>query len=302
MFKKRLGYYHSKDLDGRFSGAVLKFQYPDIELRGWDYKDPTPPIEDLQGYDEVILIDITFPFDKMIEYGRVLNLTVIDHHISVKREADEWLEFNTAFNGELQLPFTYIYDNELSACELGFKHYFGYVPPIVEAVGKYDTWRAFGTDLWDNVILPIKFYMYGKVGNPNDVNPEWFVNDEFTSGVKINEMISIGKSIMDYERKMDESRCKSYAFETNAFGLRVLAMNTPFFSSEVMRTMFDPEKHDIMVGFNYNGRNWGVNLRSPKGGADVSRIAKARGGGGHISAAGYESQTFEDIFKEEVNV
>lgn len=31
---KRLGIYHSKDIDGHFSGAVLKYKYPDIELRG----------------------------------------------------------------------------------------------------------------------------------------------------------------------------------------------------------------------------------------------------------------------------
>ena len=53
---KRLGFYHSKDMDGSFSGAVLKYKYPDIELRGWDYKDEVPSFESMNGYDEIILI------------------------------------------------------------------------------------------------------------------------------------------------------------------------------------------------------------------------------------------------------
>ena len=52
---KRLCYYHSKDPDGWVSGAIVKRKYSDIELRGWDYKDPIPPIEEIIKYDEVIL-------------------------------------------------------------------------------------------------------------------------------------------------------------------------------------------------------------------------------------------------------
>ena len=296
---KRLGIYHSKDTDGHFSGAVLKYKYPDIELRGWDYKDEVPSFESMNRYDEIILIDITFPFDILQELGTRTKLTVIDHHVSFKKQVDNHLQIgHDVVTDELKsITFEYIYDDKLSACELGFKHYFGYIPPIVELVGKYDTWRANGTDEWDKHVLPVKYFLYGKVNKPEDIDSKWFIMDELLNTLALADMFDIGKSIMEYERKMDESKTNSYAFEREVYGLRALCINTNFMSSETMMTKFDSSKHDIMIGFAYNGNNWGVSLRSIGDKVDVSQIAKARGGGGHSQSAGFQAVTFEDIFK-----
>ena len=297
---KRLGIYHSKDTDGHFSGAVLKYKYPDIELRGWDYKDEVPSFESMDGFDEIILIDITFPFDILQELGTKTKLTVIDHHVSFKKQVDSHLQIgHDVVTDELKsITFEYIYDDKLSACELGFKHYFGYVPPIVELVGKYDTWRANGTNEWEETVLPMKYYLYGKVNKPEDVKNYWFDSvEELYHEDIIDDMLEIGKSIMEYERKMDESKTNSYAFERDVYGLRALCINTNFMSSETMMIKFDSSKHDIMIGFAYNGNNWGVSLRSVGDKVDVSQIAKERGGGGHSQSAGFQAVTFEDIFK-----
>ena len=293
---KRLGIYHSKDTDGHFSGAVLKYKYPDIELRGWDYKDEVPSFESMDGFDEIILIDITFPFNILQELGTKTKLTVIDHHVSFKKQVDNHLQIgHDVVTDDLKyITFEYIYDDKLSACELGFKYYFGYIPPIIELVGKYDTWRANGTSEWETVVLPMKYYLYGKVNKPDDVKNYWF--DKY-SGDIVDSMLEIGKSIMEYERKMDESKTNSYAFEREAYGLRALCINTNFMSSETMITKFDSSKHDIMIGFAYNGNNWGVSLRSIEGGVNVSEIARERGGGGHSQSAGFQTSTFDDIFK-----
>ena len=293
---KRCGFYHSKDIDGYFSGAVLKYKYPDIELRGWDYKDEVPSFESMKGYDEIILIDITFPFDILQELGTKTKLTVIDHHVSFKKQVDNHLHIghDIVTDNLKYITFEYIYGDKLSACELGFKYYFGYIPPIVELVGKYDTWRANSTYEWDTIVLPMKYYLYGKVSKPNDVTNYWF--DEH-SGDIVDNMLEIGKSIMEYERKMDESKTNSYAFEREAYGLRALCINTNFMSSETMITKFDSSKHDIMIGFAYNGNNWGVSLRSVGDKVDVSQIARERFGGGHSQSAGFQVVTFEDIFK-----
>ena len=296
---KRLGIYHSKDTDGHFSGAVLKYKYPDIELRGWDYKDEVPSFESMEGYDEIILIDITFPFDILQELGTKTKLTVIDHHVSFKKQVDNHLQIgHDVVTDELKsVTFEYIYDDKLSACELGFKHYFGYIPPIVELVGKYDTWRANGTDEWDKHVLPVKYFLYGKVNKPEDIDSKWFIMDELLNALALADMFDIGKSIMEYERKMDESKTNSYAFEREVYGLRALCINTNFMSSKTMMTKFDSSKHDIMIGFAYNGNNWGVSLRSVGDKVDVSQIAKARFGGGHSQSAGFQAYTFDDIFK-----
>ena len=287
---KRLGFYHDKDLDGFFSGAILKYKYPDIELRGWDYRDEVPSFESMEGYDEVILIDITFPFDILKKLGTRTKLTVIDHHISFKKQVDDF---------PFPLSFEYIYDDKLSACELGFKHYFGYVPPIVELVGKYDTWRANGTPEWETSVLPLKYFLYGRVNKPEDVKDYWFISaEELYYEDILDEMIEIGKSIMEYEIKMDESKATSYAFEKEVYnGLKALCINTNFMSSDTLASKFDSSKHDLMIGFAYNGRNWGISLRSIGDKVDVSQIAKTRGGGGHSQSAGFQVDTFEDIFK-----
>lgn len=285
---KRLGYYHNKDMDGYFSGAVLKYKYPDIELRGWDYKDPVPDISEMDEFDEVILIDITFPLDTLLELGKIKKLTVIDHHISFIKQVYEKEVIN----------FEFIFDDKMSACELGFKHYFGYIPPVVELVGKYDTWRANGKPEWEASVLPMKYFLYGVVNKPSDVDTDWFIKDyEDPEREMMEGMINVGKHIMNYERKMDEARTNSYAFEREAYGLRALCINTNFMSSETMITKFDSEKHDIQIGFAWNGNGWGVSLRSIEGGADASVIARERGGGGHKGAAGFEVKQFEDIFK-----
>ena len=293
---KRLGIYHSKDTDGHFSGAVLKYKYPDIELRGWDYKDEVPSFETMDGFDEIILIDVTFPFDILQELGTKTKLTVIDHHTSFKKQVDNHLQIgHDVVTDDLKyITFEYIYDEKLSACELGFKHYFGYVPPIVELVGKYDTWRANGTSEWETVVLPMKYYLYGKVNKPDDVKNYWF--DKYSGNI-VDSMLEIGESIMEYERKMDESKTNSYAFEREVYGLRALCINTNFMSSETMITKFDNSKHDVMIGFAYNGNNWGVSLRSVGDKVDVSQIARERFGGGHKNASGFQAVTFEDIFK-----
>lgn len=298
---KRLCYYHNKDLDGFFSGAVVKHKYPDVVLRGWDYKDPVPDISEIEGFDEIILIDITFPLEDLQYMAEENKITVIDHHISFKRQVDEYIEKGIKKSQEQpgkyvhpSIKFEYIFDQNLSACELGMKHYFGHIPPVVELVGKYDTWRAFGTEEWEEEVLPVKYYLYGKVGHPDDVISEWLADiyPHFLDLITLT-----GRSILAYERKMDEARTKSYAFETEAYGLRALCINTNFMSSETMISRFDPEKHDIQIGFAWNGRGWGVSLRSIEGGADASLIARERGGGGHKGAAGFEVKQFEDIFK-----
>lgn len=298
---KRLCYYHNKDLDGFFSGAVVKYKFPDVELRGWDYKDPVPSFEEMEGFDEIILIDITFPLDVLQYIGEQINLTVIDHHISFKKQVDNYIQKGIeeskvdTSKKHPSLSFEYIFNDKLSACELGFQHYFGHIPSIVELVGKYDTWRANGTDEWEESVLPVKYYLYGCVNKPEDVNADWFKSNYMYQ--TLYEMVDTGKAIMEYERKMDESKTNSYSFEREVFGgLKALCINTNFMSSETMITKFDKTKHDLMIGFAYNGKNWGVSLRSIEGGVDVSELVKARNGGGHKGAAGYEAKTFDSIF------
>lgn len=304
----KLCVYHSKDLDGWFSGAVVKHKYHNIDLMGWDYSDPIPEMDIFEPYSEVIFIDVTLPFNYLLSLSSRVKLTVIDHHITFKNQVDDYVTSDRSHDGEFlkvnsikPLPFEFIYDSKLSACEIGFQHYFGYIPPIVKLVGEYDTWRSQGTPEWSNEILPMKYFLYGCVSSPDDVNPNWL---DITPTNYFGEMLSCksdmiekGSVVKNYVETQNKSKTEFYSFERECYGYRVLCLNTNFFSSDTMSSRFDPEKHDLMMGFSFNGEQWGVSLRSIEGGVNVSEIARQRGGGGHVCAAGFEAKNFEDIFK-----
>lgn len=295
--------HHNKDMDGYCSGAICKLKYPDAKLIGWDYKDPIPDFEEFKGED-VIMIDITFPLNKLNELSNICKtLTVIDHHISFAKEFKAYhiisdaqfnpLDSELAVFGEDDSNFRYVYQNRRAACEVGWKYLFPDkdIPYAVTLIGRYDTWRQEEGD-WQGETLPFKYCMYGMCNSAETFPTGLFYYDD----AKIAPYLEIGKSIMKYENTMNESVCRSYSFEREAYGLKAICINAPYFSSEVVKSVYNADIHDIMVGFCFSQGEWTVSLRSAKPEVDVSIIAKARGGGGHKGAAGFKVKNFEDIF------
>lgn len=286
--------HHNKDMDGYASGAICKLRYPDATLIGWDYKDPIPNLGDFADED-VIMIDITFPLEKLLALSHITNsLVVIDHHISFKKGYDSFLTDNNKFKN-----FTYIYEDRVAACEIGWKYLFPdkEVPYGVTLIGRYDTWRQ-EEGYWEGETLPFKYYMYSQC-NTSETFPKWVLKkDDVIYDKLLEDAVYAGKSIMKYQRTMDEATTKAYSFVREAYGgLRAICLNQPYFSSETVASAYTDEKHDIMIGFAWGGDNWRVSLRSVGDKVDVSLIAKSKGGGGHKNAGGFEVEHFEDIFK-----
>lgn len=280
--------HHSKDLDGWSSGAILKSKYPNAQLMGWDYKDPVPNFN-LFHNKKVIMVDISFPIEKCVELALVAKeLIIIDHHISFKKEVDKYTETN-------KLPFKYIYEDGIAACEIAWKYVRSGPPALpILLLGRYDTWRKNEGD-WDNETLPFQLYMR-TICNDATNFPEEFLTSRGV--LYLDKSIEIGKAILKYQEKADENLTRNLAFTRLAFkGLTALCVNTFAFSSDTVKSIYDPIIYDVMIGFNFNGKKWSVSLRSTKEEVNVSEIAKARGGGGHAQAAGFEVDNYEDIFK-----
>lgn len=281
--------HHNKDMDGYCSGAICKKRYPEAKLIGWDYKDPVPDLRSLVPANErIILIDITFPLDILIDLSQAYNLIVIDHHISFKKQIDEYIKHNE------ELPFEYIYEDGVAACEIGWKFLFPdeSIPYGVTLIGRYDTWRQKEGD-WEGETLPFKYYMYGSCNSAGSFPTLVFNADR----AMIAGNVQMGRHIMRYQRTMDEATSRAYSFVREAYGgLRALCLNQPYFSSETTASVYNPKEHDVMIGFAWGGDNWIVSLRSAKDEVDVSLIARSKGGGGHKGAAGFEVKTFEEIF------
>jgi oligoribonuclease NrnB/cAMP/cGMP phosphodiesterase (DHH superfamily) len=90
--------YHSIDLDGWMSAAIVKHWFTlevakrselrnedmtwlhKIDFIGYNYGQPIP---DLSEYDKVIMCDVSFPKDIMMKLFTDNKLTWIDHHISI---------------------------------------------------------------------------------------------------------------------------------------------------------------------------------------------------------------------------
>lgn len=296
--------HHSKDMDGYTSGAVVKHRYPEAKLIGWDYKDDIPDFEQFRD-EEVIMIDISFPIKKIVELSEIAKkLTIIDHHISFAREFyREILKMDypdEVIGVQYLIPNSklhYVYELGKAACEIGWKYLFPdkVVPYAVTLVGRYDTWREKEED-WENETLPFKYYMHGNCNSAETFPTELFKVTPDSKDIRFG--IEIGKEIMGYQRRMDEAVARQNSFTAIFHNLRALCLNYYPFSSETLRSVWNPDKHDIMVGFSYagNGR-WSVSLRSVGDKVDCSIIAKARGGGGHKNAAGFEVSSFEKIFE-----
>lgn len=279
--------HHNKDLDGFSSGAICKLRYPDAKLIGWDYKDPIPEFEQFRGHD-VIMIDITFPIDDVKKLGRICDqLTVIDHHISFKREYDERLDVWDSF--------LYIYKPNVAACEIGWNHLFSDkpVPYGITLLGRYDTWRQ-NEGNWKEETLPFQYAMRTECTSA-ETFPTTYLEEYLPSC--LYKDVEKGKAILKYQEQQDMLACERSSFEMEVYGgFRGICLNTRAFSSNTLKSVYDPTIHDIMIGFEYTGTKWSVSLRSDND-IDVSTIAKARGGGGHAKAAGFEVNNFEDIFK-----
>lgn len=284
--------HHNKDLDGYCSGAVVRRKYPDCKLIGWDYGQPLPDFKEMVGED-VVMIDISFPIPDILRLSDISRLTIIDHHISFKKEVDQLTD-------NQKDSFKYIYQLGIAACEIGWKYFFPdeKLPRAVELLGKYDTWRK--DEEWDEFVLPFQYGMRQICTDPLTFPMKLLEGgSDYEVGGRIVPIIDNGKAILSYQEQQDMLACQRSSFEIEFEGLRAICLNQGAFSSNTLQTVYDPEKHDVMVGFQYNGKFWNVSLRSAKDEVDVSVIAKSRGGGGHKAAAGFEAKTFEEIFDKD---
>lgn len=165
--------YHSQDLDGWMSAAIIKHWFirsgtyvkdnskslsntisveakntifeeipngDSLTFIGYSYGQPVPGLSE---YDKVIMCDISFSKEEMsnIRGKKGNNFIWIDHHISAINDAKEiFKEYYESFNG--------LRDTKFAACELTWKYFFpnSPMPEIVRLLGRYDCFGHKGTD------------------------------------------------------------------------------------------------------------------------------------------------------------
>lgn len=266
-------FYHSADLDGHCSGAIVKHAYKDkdCELYGINYGEEFPwdKIKD----QEVIMVDFSLqPFSEMIKLKNQSKFLIwIDHHESAIKDSK-----NCEIDG--------VRDVKKAACELTWEYFNKYkeMPRIVKLLGRYDVWDH----EYNDDILPLQYGIKTIDTDPKECE-RW---EYWLDGYFPEFFLEKGNNVLEYLKKDEEKYAKACAFETDLEGYNCIAINRLFTNSKMFDSVWDEKLHDIMITFGWKNNSWTVSLYTTKEDIDVSVIAKKMGGGGHKQAAGFQCE------------
>lgn len=279
-------FYHSADLDGQCSGAIVKRFYPECRLIGINYGQPFP-WDDIEPNEPVFMVDFCLqPFEDMIRLANTATLVWIDHHKSAIEESVA-CHVDKAIPGLRQVG--------LAGCELTWTYIQEFVmrdkkekdpvPLAVHLLGRYDVW-----DHTNPMVLPFQYGMRTYDTHPN--NQDWwapfFETGEQMPSMAIDGIIWKGEAILEYEAQSNAKYVSAAAFPVMFDGLKCIAVNRLLGNSKLFDSVWDPNKYDAMLAFGWRGKGWTVSLYSDRNDIDVSEIARKRGGGGHKGAAGFQ--------------
>lgn len=312
------GIYHSRDLDGITSGALQKMflGIPFTDLIGHDYGQKL----DLRKFKnkDVVMCDVSLEPERMFSLANnASSFIFVDHHISKK---DELLEYSkehgidyvvTSITGQIQCfdfydaGLVFYFSEKLAVCEMMVQlfanpEFTQDAKRIVRCLGQYDTWRnnnekqLHNDEDWKKIVLPLQW------GMREHRTPEKVFHvlkgqiDDIYYRVVFDILISKGKSVLNYQEAIDVSNMERNSFtfelEVNNKKLRVLALNGGPFNSNTFQSAYNPDYHDLMMPFVFNGQegHWTFSMYTTKNNVDILSIAKAFCGGGHKQACGFQ--------------
>lgn len=292
---KILCIYHSRDLDGWASAAIVNNYYKDkdvsLQLTGWDYGDNIP--YDLIGiHDRIIMVDIALPKSTMDSIFNELGTDFIwiDHHKSSIKEND--IELITGRQ-----------DTNKAACELTWEYFYPNktIPKLFYYLGMYDSFRHRGTDEEDTT-LKIQYSARAHFRCPEDFDGYFKIienKDHISDKHIINGLIDTGESIIEYVKSMAFESIKR-GFEINLKGKIFLTVDENRLNPSKFGVDYHTMGYDGFASFWYRSsiNKWEFSLYSDDNKTDVSKIAKSLGGGGHFGAAGFIVDDIENFLKK----
>jgi hypothetical protein len=277
-------FYHSADLDGHCSAAIVKRSEPHAELIGINY-GPAFPWERLDPREVVYMVDFSLqPFEEMVRLARSCQLVWIDHHKSAIEEEE-------SHAADLPCPIDGLRRDGTAGCELTWEYCYPGLeaPRAVRLLGRYDVW-----DLEDPDVLRFQYGMRLLNTWPDQAPTLWdnlLATDTLRERSLVRGLIRDGAVILDYAAEENRKYCQAAAFETELDGLKCIAVNKMLTNSQLFNPVWDPERYHAMLAFGWRDGRWVVSLYSTREDVDCAAICKARGGGGHKGAAGFQCDT-----------
>ncbi len=269
--------YHANCWDGFCAAWVARKALGEIEPFPAYYGAKPPDVKDRIVY----VLDFSYPRDVMAQVATDARRTVVLDHHKTAMEAldglhqpesgiDVWFDMNKS-GGRLAWEwFTAMGYNMPTAHQPR-------TPWLVEYTEDRDLWRH---ELPESEKINAALRSY-----PLD----FALWDEFDSNVGQREMFKReGAAIRRAERAIVDSHVRN-AREQEIDGEMVRIVNATVLFSEIAGELAKGRAFGACYFDRQDGkRQW--SLRSDENGVDVSAIAKAHGGGGHVHAAGYEER------------
>ena len=271
--------YHIADHDGKGSAAIVKSVFPETELMGLNH-DMEIPYAEIEKHNKIVICDIALPVKYMLELNQKIDLTWIDHHISVINEYNELMQ-----SGEYK-PIKGKREVGTAALVLTWQYFYPEkeLPEGLRLLGLNDIY-----DLRDRRVRPFEYAVqtFG-VNRPTDKIWTQLINNE----INIKEMVEKGNAILSWVRHRNYRLVRGMAFESEYKGLKCICSNMAQGQSEFFDSLENNRDFDFMVNFFMNKKNrWNLTFYTYKNNVDVSKIAAEFGGGGHAKAAGASSLT-----------
>ena len=292
---KTLVVYHGLDLDGWCSGAIVKYCYTieknklsgvsklgftlsGVDFCGYHYGNPLP---DWKSYDEIIMCDISFDDNIMVEICKTKKLIWIDHHDAKIKDV-----YKALFDADVEQPAG-LRDKKYAACELTWKYFFKdiKVPRGVELLGLYDSFRyKEELDLLgQQMVLEFQYASRTYINGLENFS-EYLFKDDCTL---IPKWITDGKAIYSY-LLMDAREKYAKKIDIDIDGYKFCGFNVERFNPINFKINYHDDGYDGALCFWFTPGNskWNFSFYSDNGTVDCSQIAKKRGGNGHFGASG----------------
>ncbi len=268
-------FFHKSDLDGHCSGAIVYQRYPQTKLTGIDYNSVLDR-KSIKPNERVYVLDFCFPKDDMLWLHKHAILIWCDHHKTsmnmMEASANKIAGFREIGRAGCELTWEWLHAEKAT-------------PWAVWAIGRHDVWDHAAS----RHILP---FQYGLRQHENIWPDSHIWKYYFETSFKdkwIQNTLFEGNIILKYEKNQNTKYAKAMSYESDFMGLRAIVMNKPFSNSMVFESVYNPDKHDLMILFSTKEYHEGIkySLYSDKPDIDVSVLAKKMGGGGHKGAAGF---------------
>lgn len=313
---KTVTVYHRIDADGWASAAIVKHWWheegkkggsPNSEPRGimdyigYHYGDPIP---DLSQYDKVIMVDISFPKQNMLDLNITKELIYIDHHANTIKTI-----FSDVIEDSIKgLRNSYEGDDSTkkeAACELTWKYFFPDqpMPEFIRLLGSYDCFRHKGGSE-EKMVLEFQYGARSVISDMDEAYSYLLKTERADVGTNVlNQIWDAGKSIyaflcvealqtykngfvIVFEETHSVPAEGGHPASVTISKRKFIAFNKERFNPINFGIDYHVDGYDGAACFWYANGKFNFSLYNDNGKVNCASICKQFGGGGHKSASG----------------